>query len=99
MSEESGYNDQWFFSAVDVIEVLTESNTSRNYWSMLKKRELDTGIELSTNCVQLKLLSSECNVVPKDLQSGILTFGVLKCCLMFLSPIGMLLKKGLVLNH
>jgi hypothetical protein len=49
------HNDEWYFSVIDVVEVLTDSNNPRNYWSMLKKRELDAGIELSTNCVQLKL--------------------------------------------
>ncbi|MEA3430262.1 MAG: Bro-N domain-containing protein [Nanoarchaeota archaeon] len=49
------YNDEWHFSVIDVIQILTNSNNPRNYWSMLKKREEDAGIELSTNCVQLKL--------------------------------------------
>ena len=49
------FKNQWYFSIVDIVEVLTDSNNPRNYWSMLKKREKDVGIELSTNCVQLKL--------------------------------------------
>lgn len=49
------HNEEWYFSVIDVVEVLTDSNNSKNYWSMLKKRELDVGIELSTNCVRLKL--------------------------------------------
>ncbi len=49
------HNNNWFFSVVDIIAVLTESDNPRNYWSMLKQREADAGIELSTNCVQLKL--------------------------------------------
>ena len=49
------HNEEWYFSVIDVVEVLTDSNNPRNYWSMLKKRELAAGIELSTNCVQLKL--------------------------------------------
>lgn len=49
------HNEEWYFSVIDVVQVLTDSNNPRNYWSMLKKRELDLGIELSTNCVQLKL--------------------------------------------
>lgn len=53
------YNDEWYFSVIDVVQVLTDSNNPRNYWSMLKKREEEAGIELSTNCVQLKLLSSD----------------------------------------
>ena len=53
------YQNQWFFSVVDVIGVLTESDNPRNYWNMLKVRELEHGIELSTFCVQLKLKASD----------------------------------------
>lgn len=53
------HNEEWFFSVVDVVEALTESSNSRNYWSMLKARELENGIELSTICVQLKLQADD----------------------------------------
>lgn len=53
------YKNKWYFSVTDVIKVLTESNNPRNYWSMLKKREQKIGIELYTNCVQLKLPSTD----------------------------------------
>src|SRR3989338_9974678 len=53
------HNSQWYFSVVDVVEALTDSNNPRNYWNMLKVRELEHGVELSTNCVQLKLPSSD----------------------------------------
>ncbi|MBU0667376.1 MAG: Bro-N domain-containing protein [Nanoarchaeota archaeon] len=49
------YKEEWYFSVIDIILVLTDSSNPRNYWSMLKKREEEAGIELSTNCVQLKL--------------------------------------------
>ena len=49
------HNDEWYFSVIDIVQVLTDSDNPRNYWSMLKTREQDAGIELSTNCVQLKL--------------------------------------------
>jgi DNA-damage-inducible protein D len=53
-------NNEWFFSVVDIISVLTESNNPRNYWSMLKAREKESSeTELSTICVQLKLKSSD----------------------------------------
>lgn len=52
--------DYWYYSVVDVIEALTESTNPRNYWSTLKKRELDSsGIQLSTFCVQLRLESTD----------------------------------------
>ncbi|MGM5480567.1 MAG: BRO-N domain-containing protein [Nanobdellota archaeon] len=53
------YDSEWYFSIIDVVRVLTDSNNPRNYWSMLKKREKEVGIELSTNCVQLKLESPD----------------------------------------
>lgn len=47
--------DQWYFVVVDVIEFLTESNNSTDYWYRLKQRVLENeGVELSTNCRQLK---------------------------------------------
>lgn len=53
-------NNEWFFSVVDIIGVLTDSDNPRNYWSMLKSREKESSeIELSTNCVQLKLKSGD----------------------------------------
>jgi DNA-damage-inducible protein D len=49
------HEEAWYFSVVDVIEALTDSSNSRNYWNMLKSRELEYGVELYTICVQLKL--------------------------------------------
>ena len=52
--------DKWFFSVVDVVGALTDSENPRNYWNMLKAREKETSeIELSTNCVQLKLIAED----------------------------------------
>lgn len=53
------HENEWYFSVIDIVEALTESNNPRNYWSMLKTREAEQGIELSTNCVQLKLPSND----------------------------------------
>ncbi len=53
-------NDRWFFSVIDIVRVLTDSENPRNYWSMLKQREKESsGIELSTFCVQLKLIAED----------------------------------------
>ncbi|MBI3033358.1 Bro-N domain-containing protein [Candidatus Woesearchaeota archaeon] len=60
------HNNQWFFSVIDVIEVLTDSTNPRNYWSMLKKRELEYQVELSTFCVQLKLTSIDGKLYETD---------------------------------
>ncbi len=48
--------EEYFFSVVDVINALTDSDNPRNYWNMLKKRmSEEEKSELSTKCVQLKL--------------------------------------------
>ncbi|MEK6928298.1 MAG: Bro-N domain-containing protein [Nanoarchaeota archaeon] len=52
--------DKWFFSVVDVVRALTESENPRDYWYRLKVREKESSeIELSTFCRQLKLVSSD----------------------------------------
>lgn len=55
------YDNQWWFSIVDVIEVLTESPNSRRYWSDLKRQLSDKEgfFELYGKIVQLKLESSD----------------------------------------
>lgn len=45
---------KWYFSIVDVIEVLTESPNARNYWKVLKHRLIKEGNQSVTNCNQLK---------------------------------------------
>ena len=51
---------KWYFSVVDVIEALTDSDKPRDYWYRLKEREKESsGIELSTFCRQLKIESSD----------------------------------------
>ena len=51
--------EQYFFSVVDVIQVLTESTTPRRYWSDLKRKLAVEGSELYEKIVQLKLPSSD----------------------------------------
>lgn len=54
------HNKEWYFSVVDIIEALTDSDNPRNYWNMMKAREKqDSEVQLSTFCVQLKLTSSD----------------------------------------
>lgn len=49
------HDDQWFFSVVDIIQILTDSGSPRQYWGVLKSRET----QLLTICLQLKLPSSD----------------------------------------
>lgn len=52
--------EEWYFSVVDVVAVLTDSADPNNYWKVLKNRLKKEGSELVTNCNRLKLRS------PKD---------------------------------
>ena len=55
--------EEWYFSVVDVVGVLTDQkdyDSAKNYWKVTKKRLKDEGNQLVTNCNQLKLKS------PKD---------------------------------
>ena len=52
-------DEKWYFSIVDVVEILTESPNARKYWSVLKTRLKKEGSQLTTNCSQLKLQSSD----------------------------------------
>ena len=51
--------EKWYFSVVDVVEILTESPNPRNYWKVLKHRLKKEGNETVTNCNQLKLLAED----------------------------------------
>ena len=54
------HNNEWWFSVIDVIDVLTDSVNPRDYWFKMKIRvKSEDGIELSTICRQLKLQSSD----------------------------------------
>ena len=51
--------EKYFFSVVDVIQVLTDSADGRTYWKVLKHRLVKEGNESVTNCNQLKLPASD----------------------------------------
>jgi DNA-damage-inducible protein D len=73
------YNEQWYFSIVDVIEFLTDSPNPRNYWSMLKRKEN----QLYTIPVQLKMLSPDNKRYKTDAAN---TEGVLRIVMSVPSP-------------
>ncbi len=51
--------EEWFFSVVDVVGVLTDSENPRKYWSVLKTRLKKEGSQTATNCSQLKLRAED----------------------------------------
>lgn len=59
--------EEWYFSVVDVIGSLTESNNPRDYWYRVKKRmSEEERSELSTFCRQLKLKSTDSKSYKTD---------------------------------
>ena len=51
--------EKYYFSIVDIVQVLTDSADGRKYWNKLKQRLKDEGFELVTNCHQLKLPAAD----------------------------------------
>ena len=54
------YNDEWYYSVIDIIAVLTEQEdfqTARKYWNKLSQRLREEGSEVVTNCHRLKLIA------------------------------------------
>lgn len=55
----SDETEEWYFSVVDVVSVLTESVDGRKYWNKLKQRLKEEGNETVTNCHQLKMTAAD----------------------------------------
>ena len=51
--------EEWYFSVIDVVEVLTDTDRPRKYWNDLKKKLQKEGSELSEKIGQLKLLAAD----------------------------------------
>jgi DNA-damage-inducible protein D len=59
-SQWDSQENQWYFSVIDVVEVLTGSKNPRDYWFKMKIRvNSQDGFQLSTVCRQLKLKSQD----------------------------------------
>ena len=58
--------EEWYFSVVDVVAVLTDSANPRKYWSVLKTRLKAEGSEVTTNCSQLKMLAPDGKMRMRD---------------------------------
>ena len=55
------FNDEWYFSIVDIIAVLTDNDyqKARKYWNKLAQRMRDEGNQTVTNCHQLKMTAKD----------------------------------------
>lgn len=76
-------NQKWYFSIVDVIEILTDSPNPRKYWSVLKTRLKKENSELTTICSQLKMQSSDGKFYKTDVAN---TEGLLRIIQSIPSP-------------
>ncbi|MBF0522250.1 MAG: Bro-N domain-containing protein [Candidatus Omnitrophica bacterium] len=61
------HNNEWWFSVVDVVEALTQTDNPRRYWSDLKRKlKVEGYVELYENIVQLKLMSADGKMYDTD---------------------------------
>ena len=61
--------EEWYFSVIDVVEVLSESQNPRRYWSDLKIKLVKEGSELYDKIVQLKLPAADGKKYKTDVLS------------------------------
>jgi DNA-damage-inducible protein D len=73
------HNEEWWFSIIDVIEVLTESKKPSNYWDTLKRREK----QLSANCGKFKFMAPDGKMRATECAN---TEGVLRIIMSIPSP-------------
>lgn len=62
-------SEEWYFSIVDVVAVLTDSPNPNNYWKVLKSRLKKEGSQLVTDCNQLKMPSRDGKSYKTDVVS------------------------------
>ncbi len=78
------HNEQWYFSIIDIISVLTDSPTPSKYWGKVKKRlNEETLNELSPNWGKLKMPGADGKMYPTDCAN---TEGVLRIVMSVPSP-------------
>lgn len=75
--------EDWYFSLIDIIEVLTESSNPRRYWSDLKRKLTNEGSELYEKIVHLKLPAEDGKMRTTDTLN---TNGVLRLIQSIPSP-------------
>lgn len=52
-------NEVWFFSVVDIVEVLTDSVNATDYLKKLRKRDTELGLYIGTNCPQVEMINNQ----------------------------------------
>lgn len=76
-------NEDWYFSVVDIVAILSDSPNPRKYWSVLKTRLRKEGSQLTTICSQLKMKSADGKYYKTDVLD---TEGVLRLIQSIPSP-------------
>ncbi len=71
----SDESQQWFFSVIDVVSVLTDSTVPKRYWSDLKKKLIVEGSQLYEKIVQLKFQAADQKFYATDCLD---TLGILR---------------------
>jgi DNA-damage-inducible protein D len=69
-SEWNELEQQWYFSIIDVIEILTESSRPRKYWNDLKAKLAKEGSEVSEKIGQLKMAASDGKIRETDVTNA-----------------------------
>jgi len=74
------YNNEWWFSVIDVVQTLTDSPRARTYWTDLKRNlsENEGFSELHAFCVQLKLQSSDGKMYATDCANAETLFRIIQ---------------------
>src|SRR3989339_2208595 len=75
------YNNEWYYSVVDIIAVLTEQEnfqTARKYWNKLSQRLKEEGSEVVTNCHRLKLPAADGKFYETDCASTKTIFRIIQ---------------------
>ena len=75
--------EDWYFSVIDIIVILTDSNNPRRYWSDLKRKLISEGSQLYDKIVQLKLQAPDGKMRETDVLN---TKGVLRLIQSIPSP-------------
>lgn len=52
------YQNKWYFSVVDIVSILTESTNPTDYFKKLRKRDVELGLYIGTNCPQIEMVTS-----------------------------------------
>ena len=66
------FKEDWYYSLIDIVEVLTDSPNPTDYLKKMRKRDLELGIYIGTNCPQVEMLTNT-NKKIKILLAGFYT--------------------------